>query len=236
MARFAQISSKRGTKESDFITVPDIVYVKSQIGDLPIDAEKIMKSTLSKLKKDYLRPKMEEAVKAKYDLDEDDLRDVKRVRYITSLKGMILTYKVRAHRQGVGRFAKAGQGGLKSDGAFDPSWQKGLRRKAVSEGDRPRGVEVLIRNGQSKLIEGAFLAKFKSGHIGVLERTNQKTHTGKTRLSEIQTISVPEMMMSTFDAKEHAKEIRQFMLDTIDKKVKTNIKKYNRDRAKEAAP
>jgi len=57
------------------------------------------------------------------------------------------------------------------------------------------GVSVMIA-GQNQRFKGAFVAKMKSGHVGIFERTGQKTTSGEERITELTTSAVTGMAAS----------------------------------------
>ncbi len=73
-------------------------------------------------------------------------------------------------------------------------WTMRVTGKQVPLGKYParqtkKGVSVLVNKGQRKLIKGAFIAKMKSGHVGVFVREGKARlpiqHALSTRVSDV---------------------------------------------------
>lgn len=218
--------------------MPDIYYVQKQLGEISGDAEKVLKSVLRKLNKDYLKPEIKKAVTEKYALTEEELSQVDRARYSSMMIGWALHLKIRSHREALSKFGRPGSAGLDFNRNFHKDWQRGLNPKSVNEegGERPVGVDVMVKKGEYKTNPKTFYAKMPgSGHVGIFKRVGGIAKTGNAKIKQLMTISVSEMMMASFDINEHGGEIYEFMKMEIDKKAKEAIRKYNREKAKREA-
>lgn len=84
-------------------------------------------------------------------------------------------------------------------------WKMGAWGKEVPLGKYPsrqtrRGVSIMVNRGQRKLIRGAFIARMKSGHVGVFMREGKSRlpikHALSSRTSDvIQDKGMPEAVL-----------------------------------------
>lgn len=67
--------------------------------------------------------------------------------------------------------------------------QAGVRVK-----DRKKISVTIKQSGPTTKYKHAFLARFRSGYIGLVERTNKTTARGKRKLSQLYSLSIPQMI------------------------------------------
>ena len=85
----------------------------------------------------------------------------------------------------------------------------------------PRGSQLFaqIKRGGGGTIRGAFIAKMRSGHLGVFNRSNNTTRNGNVELIQRYGPSVPQMLESH--------DIRKFIenkaIETLDKRLEHEI-------------
>ncbi len=68
------------------------------------------------------------------------------------------------------------------------------KQAGVKVKDRKKISVTIKRSGPTTQYKHAFLARFRSGHIGLVERTNETTIRGKAKLSQLYSLSIPQMV------------------------------------------
>ncbi len=213
-----------GINESIVVTVTDaagqeaIGRAKALLAGIPGGMDKAMKAAMSRTVR-RLRSESNKAIQEKYDISDAGIRTEKNVRVSYSYQnGVQATVTFSGRKIPLYRFGGASPA--------VPTQDIGAGRKPVMvhgawtmqyQGVAAKGHEFKD-TGPTQFMD-AFVARMKSGHVGIFERTGGSTSEGSDAIREIMGSSVAQMVGKPEVAERLTEDAYQMFETELDKAV-----------------
>lgn len=177
----------------DDIGKQSLPRAEALLAGIPGGIDKALKSALSRSAQ-HLRTNASKQVRKRYDISNQNLRAEKSItsRYSYSAgSGMSATIRFAGTKIPLYRFGGASPTTPTYRGDLLPVLLNG-HWKMVHPGVTAAGHQ--LKGTSPKTLEGTFVARFSSGHIGIFERTGGSSASGGDAIREIMGSSLPQMV------------------------------------------
>ena len=171
-----------------------LARIQGLLAGIPGGLEKAAKAAMRRTVQN-LRTNAGRAIRERYDISQANLRTEENVRVKYVIGNGVTAYvtyaghKIPLYRYGGSAPKAPTPNKARLDNVFiEGFWKKAFPSVAAS-GHQLNGHPVTR-------FENAFVAKMKSGHVGIFERTGESTAAGSDRIRELMGSSIPQMLGS----------------------------------------